>query len=742
MKAPLLPAAEAERLEALRQADILDTPPEPAFDDLAYLAKTICKAPIAFVSLVDARRVWFKARIDFDAPEIPRQISFCGHAILADDVFVIPDTLADERFADNPLVTFPPHVRFYAGVPILAQGRYALGTLCVIDFVPRDLTLDQVASLRGLGRQVGIQIEFRRAAAAIAASAKEAWAARVQLEAERVLLRGVLRAATEYSIIGTDPEGVITVFNEGAERMLGYHAADVFGRVVSELIHNPAEIAERAAALGIDPGFDVLVAAARRGEPETREWTYLRKDGGCLPVSLTVTAMRGESGALTGFIGIARDVTGERLAEKERARFLVERAAREAAERAAFRLTHLHALASALADAITPAQAVADIAVRQAVEALGAAAGTVAFLRDDEQTLELVAFTGVTEERIAPLRSFPVTAAIPLADAVRSRSPILLETIEPGSRYGHLRDPPMALGDRAVAATPFLLNGRSLGALDLTFDRPRAFEEEDRIFLLALGRLCAQALERARLYEAEARARAEAEAANHAKDDFLAMVSHELRTPLTSVLGWAHILQTRLDATSPMVRGLTIIQRNAMAQIRLIEDILDITGILAGKLEIKRSDVDLAAVVQAAVDAARPSVDAAGLTLTTALDPVVGPVLGDADRLQQVVASLISNAVKFTPRGGRIDVRLDPFEAQLRIRVTDTGAGIAPDFLPYVFERFRQADSSTTRAHGGLGLGLWIAKQLVDLHRGQISAESAGSGHGATFTVLLPLHGG
>jgi PAS domain S-box-containing protein len=718
VKAPDLPAAETERLEALRRAAILDTPPEAAFDDMVRLARTVCQTPIAAVSLVDDRRAWFKAKLGLDVREIPRDISFCGHAVAASDLFVVPDASQDPRFSDNPLVTSLPWIRFYAGVPILCPDHHAIGTLCVLDTVPRELSEEQLAALRGLGRQVAVQIQFRRSVAEMTASVKEAWVARVQISIERALLRGVLQAATEYSIIGTDPSGTITVFNEGAERMLGYRAAEVVGRVTPELIHDPREMQRRAAELGVATGFEVFVAAARRGAPETREWTYVRKDGTRLPVSLTVTAMRDEGGPLAGFIGIARDITEERRAESERARFLVEQAARAAAERSVDRLSRLHTAASALADAITPAQVV-DVIIHQGMAALGASAGLVALLDEGGQTLEIVEAVGLPAG--AP-RSFLLETASPITEAVQRGVPVLIEKVE--AENGH----------QAVAAAPLLRAGRALGGLCFHFAESRSFEEEDRIFLLTLGRQCAQALERARLYEA-------AETANRAKDEFLSTLSHELRTPLTAVLGWVSILQSQRAPPEQLARGLAIIARNATAQLRLIEDIIDISRIVAGKLHIRREAVELSAVVRAAIDAAKPTAEASGLTLAAALDPTAGPMLGDADRLGQVIGNLLSNAVKFTPRGGRIDVRLERIGDQAQIRVADTGRGIPPDFLPQVFERFRQANSSSKRAHGGLGLGLSIARYLAELHGGTIVAESEGIGKGTTMTIRLPLAG-
>jgi len=238
----------------------------------------------------------------------------------------------------------------------------------------------------------------------------------------------------------------------------------------------------------------------------------------------------------------------------------------------------------------------------------------------------------------------------------------------------------------------------------------------------------------------EQAAREEAERANRLKDEFLLTVSHELRTPLTAIIGWSHLLvKTNLDEATA-ARALGAIERNAMVQAQLVEDILDMSRAVTGRLRLSVGRVDLAAAVNSAVDYVQPETASMNISLEVTLDPSARHVSGDAARLQQVVEKLLLNAVKFTPSGGRVHVRLSRADdAHVEIAVTDTGIGIASDFLPHVFDRFRQADGSTTRQHGGLGLGLSIVRHLVELHGGTVRAESEGLGHGATFTVTLPV---
>jgi signal transduction histidine kinase len=230
----------------------------------------------------------------------------------------------------------------------------------------------------------------------------------------------------------------------------------------------------------------------------------------------------------------------------------------------------------------------------------------------------------------------------------------------------------------------------------------------------------------------------EAEASSRAKDEFLAVLSHELRTPLNAVYGWARMLQSGQLDEKAAARALDVIVRQSNAQVQLIDDLLDVSRIITGKMRLDVRPVDLRTVVESALDAVRPAATAKELRVRASLDPNVGPVSGDPDRLQQVVWNLVMNAVKFTPRGGRVDVQLASGDAHAEIVVRDTGRGIAADVLPFVFDRFRQADSSTTRAHAGLGLGLALAKHLVELHGGTLSAHSEGEDKGATFIVRLP----
>jgi PAS domain S-box-containing protein len=304
----------------------------------------------------------------------------------------------------------------------------------------------------------------------------------------------------------------------------------------------------------------------------------------------------------------------------------------------------------------------------------------------------------------------------------------LRESWSPTSRAAELVEQ-LAMG--SYMAVPLVVRGQVLGAIALTMSKSaRVFKADDLALAEELARRAGLAIQNAQLYR-------EAQEANRLKDEFLATVSHELRTPLTAILGWIHLLRT--GRPGQVSRAIDTIERNAHAQARIVEDILDVSRIVTGKLGLELQPVNLAAIVEAAIDTVRPTAESKGLEIVTWLEPLAGETAGDPARLQQVLWNLLSNAIKFTPRGGRVEVRLAREAAHLVMRVSDTGQGIRPDFLPYVFERFRQADSTPTRAHGGLGLGLAIVRHLVELHGGHVTAESQGEGQGATFTVMLPI---
>ena len=328
---------------------------------------------------------------------------------------------------------------------------------------------------------------------------------------------------------------------------------------------------------------------------------------------------------------------------------------------------------------------------------------------------------------------------------IRSRQPVVVSPATGDDLARAAQNPEQLaifrqLGVRSWMIVPLMAREHAMGAVTFVItESDRRYERNDLLLAQIVASQVAFTRASARTHQEVNAAREAAEAANRAKDQFLGTLSHELRTPLNAVLGWTSLLQQRQLSADQEERALQIIQRNVDAQMRLIEDLLDMSRIVSGRLRLVVRPVDLSTIVEQAVDAVRPAADAKSIRVQTVLASPAGPVRGDADRLLQIMWNLLSNAVKFTPKHGRVQVQLQHVASHVEIVVSDTGQGIRPDLLPFIFDRFRQGDSTTTRPHGGLGLGLALVRSLVELHGGTVFVESQGEGQGATFVVKLPL---
>ena len=381
------------------------------------------------------------------------------------------------------------------------------------------------------------------------------------------------------------------------------------------------------------------------------------------------------------------------------------------------------------------AQGVTDAAA----ELSGAQFGAFFYNVDDErgERHTLYAVSGVPREAFS---HFPMPLNTELfGPTFRGEAAVRIDDVRTDARYGHdSAHYEMLTGHLPVTsylAVPVMSRaGDVLGGLFFGHESAGMFREREERLVVGLAAQAAVAMDNARLYR-------QAQEANRMKDEFLATLSHELRTPMNAIMGWAQLLREgKLDAATT-ARAVQTIDRNARVQTQLISDILDVSRIVSGKLRLDVRPVELVRAVEAALDTIRPAAEARDIDVQTALDAGTGLVSGDADRLQQVVWNLLSNAIKFTPSGGRVHVRLVRIEPHVQLTVQDSGIGIDRDFLPHVFERFRQGDSSSTRPHGGLGLGLALVRDLVELHGGTVQVSSAGRDQGATFTVKLPVIG-
>jgi PAS domain S-box-containing protein len=500
--------------------------------------------------------------------------------------------------------------------------------------------------------------------------------------------RLLVESVRDYAIFMLDPDGVVLTWNAGAERFKGYRAHEIIGQHFSRFY--PLEALERGL-----PAHELEVAKAT-GVFEDEGWR-LRKDGSLFWANVVITAMRNAQGELLGFAKVTRDLTQRRAHEEdlrrseERFRFLVE--------------------------------GVRDYAI---------------FMLDPNGR---VATWNVGAERIKGYTASEIIgqhfSIFYPEDARESMWPE--HELQIASEQGSFVDTGWRL---RKDGTSFWANvtltalrddtGRLLGYAKLTRDLTSAKRVEAMEFANE---------QREEMLDAERSARMAAQRAIRIKDEFLATLSHELRTPSSAILGWTQLLLREGTPKGPDAhkRAIEVIDRNARAQVKLIDDLLDLSRIMTGKIRLDLNPISLASVLEAAVHSAMPAAEAKGIRLQSILGSSQDIVSADSTRLQQVVWNLLTNAIKFTPKGGQVQVVLQRVNSHLELSVSDTGIGIPASYLPHVFDRFSQRDSSTTRAFGGLGLGLAICKQLVELHGGSIKAASQGEGMGATFSVQLPL---
>jgi PAS domain S-box-containing protein len=482
------------------------------------------------------------------------------------------------------------------------------------------------------------------------------------------------------------------------------------------------------------PDFKVLVEG-REVAPEDLPMQYaartaqeigpiacdiIRPDGRRVTLYEYAAPLFDENGNVRGAIGVFVDITERRRVEQEQ-RFL--------------------ARAGEILSTSLDSAATFSALVQLAVPVLGDYCA-LDLLRDDN-TFDRVEFV-VADERLRDvaegMKRYPPRASIesPAMQAIRTGVPLMARECPPEvlDRAAQSPEHRALLGRLGVVSyimAPLRARGRTLGLISFGSLNPaRRFDERDLDLAVEVARRAALALDNARLYRL-------AQEANRVKEEFLATLSHELRTPLNALLGWTHMLKIRSRDDEFRVRALESIERNAQAQAVLIDDLLDASRIATGKLKVDAKPVDLQPVVAAAVDAIRPLARAKQQDLRISMSAASAGVIGDADRLRQVISNLLSNAVKFTPSRGRIELALEQRGSEYHITVSDTGAGIEAEFLPHVFERFRQADTTTTRSEGGLGLGLTIVQHLVELHGGRVTIESEGPGKGARVDVALPM---
>jgi PAS domain S-box-containing protein len=472
-----------------------------------------------------------------------------------------------------------------------------------------------------------------------------------------------------------------------------------------------------------------------QGEPFRLEVRLRRADGLYRWHAIRGVPWRDERGDIARWIGTCTDIEDRKRADADRERLLSsERSTRVEAESVSSMLRRLQMVM----DAALPEVGLEDLlrALLGRVRlALGSDTATVLLLDGGGQLLVPIVSDGLQAESGEAIQ-IPVNRGVAGRIAASDDGLIIddLATVDVVNLF---------LKERvaSIVGAPLRVDGRLIGVMHVGSLSLRHFTHDDLHLLRLVAHRAALAIERARLHETERAARIEAEAASRAKDEFLAMLSHELQTPLSVVLLWAPLLRSGGLDQAGVARALDIIEQNARAQNQMIVDLLDVSRIVAGKLTLHPQRIDPAPVIETAIESLRPIAEVKGISISAQADSDIGVIVCDAQRLSQIISNLLGNAIKFTPNGGRVEIALSRVGNQARLTVTDTGYGISREFLPHVFERFRQADTGLTRKHGGLGLGLAIVRHLVELHGGTVSASSDGEGKGAIFTVLLPVSG-
>lgn len=521
-----------------------------------------------------------------------------------------------------------------------------------------------------------------------------------------------------------DLQGNLTSVNLAGESITGYTREELLNMNLQHLLTPDS----------VSAGYQMLERKLD-GEARTNyEVDAIAKDGRLITLEISSRLMT-QDGKAYCVQGVARDISKRRRAEE---------ALREADQRALVEYERLLERIEGLAQTLGMARDLVTIyrGLREFSLVSAPCDGFFVSLYDPIRDVRTASYAWGDDREInvSELPPMPITAEGPNSRAVRTGEVVITDD------YMHITrshpvvvvGPENGLRPQSSLAAPMAVMGRIIGTIEIQSYERSAYKERHVTALSMAANLAAVAIENTRLLDQESKARSAAEESNRLKDEFLATVSHELRTPLTAILGWSRMLETGLDEATA-ARAIETIRRNAKSQSQIIDDILDVSRIITGNLYLDLQPIELAPIVEGAVNVVRPTAEAKGITIQTTLDSQPTVVPGDPNRLQQVIWNLLSNAVKFTPSGGSVRIALNHSASEAEIKVSDSGQGITREFLPYVFERFRQADSTTTRRHGGLGLGLAIVRHLVEIHGGSVSAESSGTDQGASFTVKLPI---
>lgn len=724
MKAPP-PENESARLTALQRYAILDTLPEQEFDDLSRLAAMICGTPIALVSLVDSHRQWFKSRIGMEETETSRDVAFCAHTILEPDVMVVPDALEDERFRENPLVTEDPHVRFYAGAPLITQEGYALGTLCVIDRVPRELSAERKEALKALSRLVVTQMELRRSVSGLSRAIRERRMTEEELDQLFTVSLDML------CIAGFD--GYFKRINPAWENTLGVPIEELLSKPFNEFVHPDDRDRTTAESERLDEGEQVISFENR----------YRCGDGSYRWLLWNATPSLDQK----LIFAVARDVTQRKEAERRLSTgYAVTRVLAEAESLEPAAPLILMAICEGLSW---------DLGVLWRVDELAGVLRCMNVWHSRE--LSFPQFVKATRES-AYLRSVGVPGHV-----WETSQPMWLADLPHAENFPRL---PFAIAEglHSFFAFPIRVGEHVAGVIEFSSRQIRKLEPDLMEMFDSIGSQIGQFIERRRAemelkvyadfleaarnaQQADARrlaqlvkeleaAKEKAEEATRAKSEFLANMSHEIRTPMNAIIGMTELaLETKMSGEQREFLG--TVKSSAASLLNLINDILDFSKAEAGKEKLECVEFPLRETIEETLKSLASRAQEKEIELASRFAPEVpDDLIGDPDRLRRIVVNLVGNAIKFTEHGEvvvqvNVETHGEP-DILLHFSVTDTGIGIPIEKQQHIFEAFAQADSSTTRKYGGTGLGLAISAQLCELMNGVMWVESE-EGRGSTF---------